>query len=81
MAAMPSKKPVPCSLRRRFGRNVATMRITLGLTQEQAAEMSGLSSRYWQSVEAGEYFPPIATLARIRTTLDSSWEALFKGCE
>ena len=81
MAAMPSKKPVPCSLRKRFGRNVASMRISSGLTQEQAAESSGLSSRYWQSVEAGEYFPPIATLARIKATLESSWEALFEGCE
>jgi transcriptional regulator with XRE-family HTH domain len=57
------------------------MRIGADITQEQAAERSGLSVRYWQSIEAGEYFPPIATLARIKTMLDSSWEALFEGCE
>ncbi|MEI8122578.1 MAG: helix-turn-helix transcriptional regulator [bacterium] len=78
---MPSKKPVPCSLRARFGRNVAAMRIGAGITQEQAAERSGLSSRYWQSIEAGEYFPPIATLVRIKAMLDCSWEALFDGCD
>jgi len=78
---MPSKKPVPCSLRARFGRNVAAMRIGAGITQEQAAERSGLSARYWQSIEAGEYFPPVATLARIKAMLDCSWEALFDGCD
>ena len=78
---MPSKKPVPCSLRARFGRNVASMRIGAGITQEQAAERSGLSARYWQSIEAGEYFPPVATLARIKSMLDCSWEAIFDGCD
>ncbi|MFA7345088.1 MAG: helix-turn-helix transcriptional regulator [Terrimicrobiaceae bacterium] len=78
---MPSKKPVPCSHRARFGRNVAAMRINADITQEQVAERSGLSSRYWQSIEAGEYFPPVATLARIKAMLDCSWEALFEGCD
>ena len=78
---MPSKKPVPCSRRVRFGNNVAAMRINAGITQEQAAEGSALSARYWQSIEAGEYFPPIATLARIKAMLKCSWEALFEGCD
>jgi transcriptional regulator with XRE-family HTH domain len=57
------------------------MRIGAGITQEQAAERSGLSARYWQSIEAGEYFPSVATLARIKAMLDCSWEALFEGCD
>jgi len=42
------------------------MRTGIGLTQEQLAEKTGLSTRYWQSLEAGEYFPPLATLARVK---------------
>ena len=54
---MPSKKPAPCHIRERFGRNVAAMRKAGKATQEQMAEKTGLSTRYWQSLEAGEYFP------------------------
>ena len=67
-------------MRTRFGKNVAAMRSAAGITQEQMAEKAGLSTRYWQSIEAGEYFPPVATLARIKRTLGCSWEELFKGC-
>lgn len=80
MDPMPSKKPVPCHLRDRFGSNVAGMRQGVGLTQEQMAEKCGLSTRYWQSLEAGEYFPPLATLTRIKSILACSWEDLFDGC-
>lgn len=81
MPGMPSKKPAPCRLRTRFGRNVSAMRVGAGITQEQMAERTGLSTRYWQSLEAGEYFPPLATLARIKSTLKCAWEDLFKGCD
>ena len=57
------------------------MRVGAELTQEQMAERTGLSTRYWQSLEAGEYFPPLATLARIKSTLKCAWEDLFKGCD
>ena len=80
MALMPSKKPAPCLLRDRFGKNVAGLRQGVGLTQEQMAEKSGLSTRYWQSLEAGEYFPPLATLTRIKAILACSWDELFDGC-
>lgn len=77
---MPSNKPAPCPVRQRFGKNVARLRTDRRLTQERMAEQTGLSTRYWQSVEAGEYFPPLATLARIKSVLECSWESLFKGC-
>ena len=80
MCTMPSKKPATCPLRERFGKNVAAMRVAAGITQERMAEKAGLSTRYWQSIEAGEYFPPLATLARIKSTLGCSWEELFEGC-
>ena len=56
------------------------MRVGARFTQEQMAEKTGLSTRYWQSLEAGEYFPPLATLARIKSTLECSWDDLFMGC-
>jgi len=80
MPGMPSKKPSPCAIRARFGKNVAAMRVGAGITQERMAEKTGLSTRYWQSLEAGEYFPPLATLVRIKSTLKCSWEVLFQGC-
>ena len=76
---MPSKKPVPCRLRTRFGRNVSAMRVGAAITQEQMAERTGLSTRYWQSLEAGEYFPPLATLARIKSTLKCAWKTSSRG--
>ncbi len=77
---MPSQKPIACPHRERFGKNISALRIAAGLTQEQVAEKSGLSTRYWQSIEAGEYFPPLATLARIKSILGNSWDDLFEGC-
>ncbi len=64
---MPVRKPKSCRHRRCFGGNVAALRAQQGLTQEKLAERAGLSARYVQSIEAGEYFPSLATLVRLRT--------------
>jgi len=61
---VPRRKPTPCPLRSRFGANVAQARISAGLTQEALAEKLGVSARYLQSLEAGEYLPPIPKLPR-----------------
>jgi len=54
--------------------------MTRGLTQEALAEKTGLSVRYTQSVEAGEYFPALPTLTRFRKALRASWDELLAGC-
>jgi len=77
---VPSKKPAPCSLRSQFGRNVTQFRTAKGLTQEGLAEAVALSVRYTQSLEAGEYFPSLPTLVKLRKTLGVSWDDLFRGC-
>ena len=77
---VPSKKPSPCLTRSRFGKNVTRLRQVKTLTQEKLAERSGLSVRYIQSVEAGEYFPTLPTLVKIRKTLGCDWNELFAGC-
>ncbi len=77
---MPKRKPKFCPHRKRFGRNVAGLRKRLGSTQEELAEEVGVSARYIQSVEAGEYFPSIQFLVRLRTTFRCRWDDLFAGC-
>ncbi|MCI0542000.1 MAG: helix-turn-helix domain-containing protein [Verrucomicrobiales bacterium] len=78
---MPSRKPYANPLRKRFGRNVARLRSRRNLTQEELAEKIGVSSRYLRSVEAGEYYPSLTTLARLHAALRCDWNELFAGCE
>lgn len=79
MGAVPSRKPSPCQIRRRFGANVAELRRRGGATQEALAERVGLSVRYLQSIEAGEYWPTLATLDRLRRALEAGWDELLPG--
>jgi transcriptional regulator with XRE-family HTH domain len=80
-APVPSQKPKPCLARIQFGRNVAKLRHRAKLTQERLAEHAGVSARYVQSLEAGEYFPALPTLLKLKTALDAKWDDLFRGCE
>jgi transcriptional regulator with XRE-family HTH domain len=66
---MPTRKPKSCPHRTQFGENIAALRERRKLTQEKLAEKVGLSARYIQSVEAGEYFPSLPTLVLLRTVL------------
>jgi transcriptional regulator with XRE-family HTH domain len=78
---MPVRKPKSSPQRARFGRNIASLRESRKLTQEKLAEKVGSSTRYIQSLEAGEYFPSLPTLARLKTALRCGWEDLLAGCE
>jgi transcriptional regulator with XRE-family HTH domain len=78
---MPSRKPKACPHRTKFGKNIASLRARRELTQEKLAEKMGLSARYIQSVEAGEYFPSLPTLVKLRAALWCAWEELFDGCD
>lgn len=77
---MPSRKPDHCRHRTQFGKNVAALRAKQNLTQEQLAEAAGLSTRYVQSLEVGEYFPSLPALARLRSALQCGWEDLLNRC-
>jgi transcriptional regulator with XRE-family HTH domain len=79
--AMPARKPKACPHRTRFGKNIAALRARRNLTQEKLAEKAGASARYIQSVEAGEYFPSLSTLVRLKSVLRCDWGELFAGCE
>ncbi|HEY3861637.1 MAG TPA: helix-turn-helix transcriptional regulator [Verrucomicrobiae bacterium] len=78
---MPSRKPKSCPHRTRFGRNIAALRERRGLTQEKLAEKMGVSARYVQSLEAGEYFPSLPKLVNLRAALRCQWEELFDDCD
>lgn len=77
---VPSRKPPSCPLRSQFGKNVTHLRIKKGLTQEGLAEAVGISARYTQSIEAGEYFPALPTLTKLREVLGASWNELLRDC-
>jgi DNA-binding XRE family transcriptional regulator len=79
--AMPARKPKRSPHRTRFGKNVALLRRRRRLTQEKLAEKAGTSPRYIQSIEAGEYFPSLPTLARLKIVLRCKWHELLGGCD
>jgi len=78
---MPSRKAESCPHRKRLGQNVAGLRARRKLTQEELAEKVDVSPRYVQSVEAGEYFPSLPALVRLRGVLKCDWNELFAGCD
>ena len=78
---MPSKKPDVCAFRSKFGLNLQNLRKQRGYTQEALAEQTGMSGRYLQSLEAGEYFPALPNLVRLKKVLACDWNDLFAGVE
>ena len=78
---MPARKAKTCPPQIRFGENLAGLRERLGLTQEGLAEKAGISVRFVQNVEAGESFPRMAKLVRLKEVLRCSWADLFAGCD
>jgi transcriptional regulator with XRE-family HTH domain len=78
---MPSQKPKSCAHRAKLGLNILALRERRKLTQEQLAEKIGISVRYIQSLEAGEYFPSLPKLVKLKSALRSNWNEIFDGCE
>ncbi len=78
---MPARKAKTCPHQIRFGRNLAGLREHLGLTQERLAEKAGISARFVQNMEAGESFPRMAKLVRLKEVLRCGWAELFADCE
>jgi len=78
---VPPRKKSSCPFRTRFGQNVSQLRQARGVTQEALAEQVGISARYEQSVEAGEYFPALPNLVKLKRALGVTWDDLFDGCD
>lgn len=56
-------------------------RTALSITQEAAAERSGLSLRFYQDMEAGKKSPSIITLVALARSLKCDYNTLFAGCD
>jgi transcriptional regulator with XRE-family HTH domain len=56
-------------MRRIVGSNVRKLRLEKNLTQEQFAELSGLSQQYISGLERGHRNPTVVTLYEIATAL------------
>ena len=65
-------------MRRIVGSNVRRLRLERELTQEQFAEISGLSQQYISGLERGRRNPTIVTLYEIATALEVAPAALLQ---
>lgn len=62
---------------KRVGKRVKECRERLGLTQEQFAEKTGLTTNYISTVERGASFPRYEKLVTILNALQVSADAIF----
>lgn len=62
---------------KRVGKRIKECRERLGLTQEQFAEKTGLTTNYISTVERGASFPRYEKLITILNTLQVSADAIF----
>ncbi len=59
-------------MKRLIGRNFARLRRAQGLTQEQVAELSGLSQQYLSGLESGRRNPTLITIYQVAVALGVS---------
>jgi transcriptional regulator with XRE-family HTH domain len=60
-----------------FGANVRRERYARGLTQEKLAELTGISTRNLQKVEAGQLNILLTTVLRVQLGLRCPWNKLM----
>lgn len=72
---MAGKSPLTSDI----GRRITDRRHQLGLTQEQAAERTGLSSQYFGCIESGIKAPRAQTLIKLSSGLGMSADYILTG--
>ena len=55
-----------------YSEQIKTARKASGLTQKEVAEKAGISLRYYQSIEAGQYWPTHEILLKITRVICKS---------
>lgn len=60
-----------------FKQNVKFYRFNKNYSQEQLAEMCGLSTHYISDIENGKYSPSIPTIERVAKALEITPDLLF----
>lgn len=71
------RRPGDQAFLRKLGQYVQAERLSHKITQEKLAEIIGVSSRTYQSIEAGEINVPSTTVARIQKALGCDWNRLL----
>lgn len=61
-----------------IGKNVRRIRISMGVTQEQLAALSGLSNDYLSRLELGKESPKVETLCKVCDALKVDIVELFQ---
>ncbi len=62
---------------KRIGKRIKERREALGLTQEQFAEKTGLTTNYISTIERGASFPRYEKLITILNALETSADSIF----
>lgn len=62
-----------------LGKRIKSLRLTAALTQEQAAEQSGLDGKHWSDMERGETNPTVTTLVAVASGLSVELFQLFQS--
>ena len=62
-----------------LGQNIKKYRNAAGLTQDRAAELTGLSVNYFRQIELGNKTPRLETFIKIAETLHVSTDKLLSG--
>ena len=60
-----------------FARNLVRLRDRAGMTQEAVAEGTGISPRYYQTLEAGGKCPSLAVVIALREVLGCTYDELL----
>jgi transcriptional regulator with XRE-family HTH domain len=76
---MRDKTVLSTSEAKRLGTAIAAQRRQAKLTQEKLAEITGITVRHMQKIEAGHRVPSLAVLSTMRHALKIEWHDLFRG--
>jgi len=63
---------------KKFGKSIKTIRLEIGLSQEEAASKSELDRSYFGAIERGEHNVSLWNICKISKGLDVPISALFK---
>ncbi len=61
-----------------FGKRLKELRKTLGLSQDELAEKTDISSKYLSRIEMGQHFPSINTLVKLANALNVELKDFFE---
>ena len=62
-----------------LGNNIREFRLGKNLTQDQAAELAGLSVNYYRQIELGNKTPQLKTFVKIAEVLEAPADKLLEG--